>query len=296
MTEKATVWILAGLSEDLKGKEFTIDRSDMNLGRTPDNAFVVPATNISRHHTSFFFRDGNLWVKDLGSKNGTFVNEQRIQETLLHPEDIVRVAEFRFRVAPDGGALPSTPDADIRSNIRSQQPRRTRPNHRALLYGAAIAIGAIVIGSQYADLLVPLLRGGVKKAAPTATPAIPTAAPRDLDATDNEILEWQVKSDAAVQFDDMAAAVSLLRKIIQVRPDDVRARALLARCEKRLRSLIATYDENAAREFEKLYYDRAIREWRKVLALSQTFDPDAYKKAEQRIRESEAELTNHSQP
>lgn len=288
MTETSVQWTLCGISEELKGQEFLLNRPEMRLGRTPDNDLVVPGKNISRHHATFSIREGALWVQDLGSKNGTFVNEQRVAESPLHPQDVVRVAEFRFRVVgePTSSQTSESPEPPLESPV--PHAKAGRGSRRLVLYGLAALVAAFVLGSEF----LPKISSRKKSPAPqpAATASSTEKLPTYLKATDDEVLSWSVRADAAMEFDDMAAAVSLLRKIAAARPENLPARARLARCEARLKSLIATYEGNGAREYEKLYYDKAIREWRKVLALSQQFDPNTYKRVKQRIHEAESKL------
>lgn len=288
MTDIPGNWRLVGLSNVLQDKEFIIDRDEMHLGRTDENELVVPGNNVSRQHSLLFFQNDTLWIRDLRSKNGTFVNNQAISEIDLHPGDIVRVAEFSFRVLGDEEPAPEEPplaDAETPPPPAAQKPL----NRRALLYGVVIVVIGLMVGVEYLPELFSPSKAKPGKATPTATP-FPVSKLEPIEATDEEVLSWQVKASAAINFNDMAAAVPLLRKIVAARPNLVRARKQLTRCETRLHSLVADYYANGSREFEKLYYDRAIREWRKALALSQGFDPAIYKKAEQRIREAEAEL------
>lgn len=62
------------------------------LGRGAENVdFRIPDAAISRRHAEFSYRDGQWAVRDLGSSNGTFINEIRIRETaLLQHEDQIR--------------------------------------------------------------------------------------------------------------------------------------------------------------------------------------------------------------
>ena len=137
------------------------------------------------------------------------------------------------------------------------------------------------------------------KSPPTSSAAsAPSASQRKslppIRATDDEVLSWQSKIEAALYFDDVKSAVLLLRKVVAARSDDERARSRLDRTEARLRRMISDYYESGAREFEKLYYDRAITEWRKTMALAADFDPETYKMAEAKIREAQAKLTEPS--
>lgn len=91
-------WKLQALSNELNGQEINIDHS-MTVGRQQGCDIVLQSSAVSRQHAVFSLQDGGLWLKDLGSSNGTFVNDLRIEnETLLKDEDIVQFANLRFLV------------------------------------------------------------------------------------------------------------------------------------------------------------------------------------------------------
>ncbi len=66
----------------------------LSLGRQGDNAIVVNDPGVSRHHVKFTRESTGVWrVADMGSSNGTFVNEEKIDgPTVLQPGDRVRVS------------------------------------------------------------------------------------------------------------------------------------------------------------------------------------------------------------
>ena len=53
------------------------------IGRDPHCDIVVGGAHVSRRHAEFSIRSGVLWVKDLGSSNGSFVNGKRHEEVAL---------------------------------------------------------------------------------------------------------------------------------------------------------------------------------------------------------------------
>jgi EAL domain-containing protein (putative c-di-GMP-specific phosphodiesterase class I) len=53
---------------------------------------------VSKEHAELFLRDGALCVRDLGSKNGTLVNNERVAEAPLREGDILHFAQVEFRV------------------------------------------------------------------------------------------------------------------------------------------------------------------------------------------------------
>ena len=66
--------------------------------------------NVSKAHAEVYWSDGNLWIRDLGSSNGTFVNGERIRRIAVKNGDIIHLAhtEFRFFNEPVAEPLPET--------------------------------------------------------------------------------------------------------------------------------------------------------------------------------------------
>ena len=68
------------------------------VGRGKEAGLTVPHALVSRQHTEIFERDGKLYVRDLGSLNGTFVNNLKIEgEQLLGPNQLLTLGNITFR-------------------------------------------------------------------------------------------------------------------------------------------------------------------------------------------------------
>jgi diguanylate cyclase (GGDEF)-like protein len=63
------------------GRRIPIGRS-VTIGRHPDNKLVLEQDEVSRRHAEVFLDDGRVRVRDLGSRNGTLVNDQDLRGTI----------------------------------------------------------------------------------------------------------------------------------------------------------------------------------------------------------------------
>ena len=108
VTTEGATWQLNALTEALG--DLTLSVSDsLSVGRGSDNDVVLGSKQVSRNHAVLSVLNGELYVKDLESSNGTFINEQRIEgnkSQRLNANDTLGFASFNFQViAPVAAAL-----------------------------------------------------------------------------------------------------------------------------------------------------------------------------------------------
>ncbi|NUF23971.1 FHA domain-containing protein [Acinetobacter oleivorans] len=105
-------WKLQAITGEITGQEINVDR-DMLVGRHQDADVLLQAAEISRRHAALLLKDQVLWVQDLNSSNGTFVNDIRIeQEKQLHDGDIVQFASFKFSVLAPAKEILELPEIE----------------------------------------------------------------------------------------------------------------------------------------------------------------------------------------
>jgi pSer/pThr/pTyr-binding forkhead associated (FHA) protein len=64
----------------------------INIGRRVDNDLVIDDERISRVHAQLRAIKGRYVLFDLDSRGGTFVNDQRIHQSVLYPGDVISLA------------------------------------------------------------------------------------------------------------------------------------------------------------------------------------------------------------
>ena len=82
-----------------EGDVYTIDSTSLTVGRGDDNDLALDGDEFaSSRHARFEPRRDGVWVEDMGSTNGTFVNGIRLESgRRLAPGDLVRIGETDLR-------------------------------------------------------------------------------------------------------------------------------------------------------------------------------------------------------
>ena len=75
-----------------------LDRVLLVVGRHPDCDARLNSPRVSRWHCCLTEVDGEVWVRDLGSTNGTWIDGQRVSSGRLRIGDVLAIAHLRYRV------------------------------------------------------------------------------------------------------------------------------------------------------------------------------------------------------
>jgi pSer/pThr/pTyr-binding forkhead associated (FHA) protein len=89
-----TIW-----QEDGDVITFDLEKPTTSVGRQPGNDLVLNTTAVSRYHAQFDAAEGQVFVVDLGTVNGTFLNDQKLPpngRTALNDDDIVLLGDVRI--------------------------------------------------------------------------------------------------------------------------------------------------------------------------------------------------------
>jgi pSer/pThr/pTyr-binding forkhead associated (FHA) protein len=78
------------------GESFTIDDDRVSIGRSPDAGVFLDDVTVSRNHALLVRRRDGLYIDDLGSLNGTYVNRRRIESQRLDDGDEIQVGKYKL--------------------------------------------------------------------------------------------------------------------------------------------------------------------------------------------------------
>jgi EAL domain-containing protein (putative c-di-GMP-specific phosphodiesterase class I) len=91
-------WYLETLADAGRLRRVAIDPLPFSVGRRQGLALVLPFDSVSKNHAEIYETATGLGLRDLGSKNGTFVNRSLIDDTSLEEGDIIHFADSEFRL------------------------------------------------------------------------------------------------------------------------------------------------------------------------------------------------------
>ena len=82
-----------------KGQEFELG-DELTVGRAAGCSVSIPDdTFVSQLHARVFRRDGDLWLEDLGSTNGTFLNDKKVSApVVMHRGDLLKIGKTVLEV------------------------------------------------------------------------------------------------------------------------------------------------------------------------------------------------------
>jgi len=78
------------------GARYALDVDVTRAGRHPESDIFLDDITVSRRHAEFVRHGSGYSVRDVGSLNGTYVNRERIEESMLSSGDEVQIGKFKL--------------------------------------------------------------------------------------------------------------------------------------------------------------------------------------------------------
>jgi hypothetical protein len=155
------------LWRDAQSIEGSLDltSSEIRIGRAMDCAIRTDDAMVSRHHSRVFWAGGGYIIEDLGSANGVYFQEERVQSHMLKNGDAVRCGSLWLRfvdipqAASASGSGPSQPDVLMNQHpgMGSVEPV-ARTGHVSAIGPQVQTPPPISTGPNEADVEIQVLR------------------------------------------------------------------------------------------------------------------------------------------
>ncbi len=97
--------VLVVRSGDMTGSRFTLNKDLTQIGRHPDSDILLDDITVSRRHAEIVKTSISLIIRDLGSLNGTYVNQSRVDELAIAHGDEIQVGKYRMVFFSKAGIL-----------------------------------------------------------------------------------------------------------------------------------------------------------------------------------------------
>lgn len=98
---------LVVLSAGLNGRTHDLNVDRTTIGRVEDNTFQIADPSVSSHHCEALLHGSDIVIKDLNSTNGTFINGEKISESVLKPGQTLRLGQIELQLLGEGTPIPA---------------------------------------------------------------------------------------------------------------------------------------------------------------------------------------------
>jgi predicted component of type VI protein secretion system len=113
------------LNQGMTGRILDLQVERATVGRVEENTFQITDPSVSSRHAEILLRGTDIVVKDLNSTNGTFINNDRITESVLKPGQTLRFGQVELKI--DDGKPVGGPAAPAYAPAAAPAPAAAAP-------------------------------------------------------------------------------------------------------------------------------------------------------------------------
>jgi pSer/pThr/pTyr-binding forkhead associated (FHA) protein/tetratricopeptide (TPR) repeat protein len=228
---------LVCMSTNFAGREFSLDKAAMVIGRTDDNDVVVNHRSISRHHAKIVREHGRYAIVDLQSSNGVRVNGEEYGKVELRRGDLIDLGHVRLRFVEPGEDFVFNRDGSVVDLSTEGSGKNRTPIYIGLAALVVAAVGVFVVfgGSKKATTATAVASPDV---APTtkepvvSPPVLPDAGTMvvgpntPVDAPKGDVLKKLDTAKASVDKEDWSGALAAAEAALALDPGNEEARRI----------------------------------------------------------------------
>ncbi len=296
---RASAWLEA-LDGPRKGEKIFITSAGLSVGRKRENDLPLEDPLVSREHARIEQELSGFSIKDLGSKNGVFVNDKLIDSVSLKNGDIIRIGSSIFRFHMEEEKQEEVIFEGKKEFVKKQ--KKTSPV-RVMIY--------VLTAFTFIIFLIALTS---KKEEPKETsrktseernvvepiiPSTPTPSESSPQTSFKKELteEEKLKFDSLVQQGEIAFfqgsyadSINLFKEALTINPDCDVCKKRINEANKKLIEVIKDIDKRAHEFFESLQYQRAIEEWQRILDIIKDPNNQLYIEANKNIEKAKERM------
>jgi pSer/pThr/pTyr-binding forkhead associated (FHA) protein len=94
-------------NQGMTGRACDLHTDRTTIGRVEDNTIQIADASVSSHHCEIHLRGHEVFIRDLNSTNGTFINDSRITESVLNPGQVLKLGQVELKLEAEGAAATS---------------------------------------------------------------------------------------------------------------------------------------------------------------------------------------------
>ena len=111
-------------SPEQKGRSYELKVDKTTIGRVEDNTFQIADASVSSHHCEILLRGTDVVIKDLNSTNGTFINDEKVSESILKPGQKLRLGQVELSLETGDSPFSSAPATPGAPDSMTGTPRK----------------------------------------------------------------------------------------------------------------------------------------------------------------------------
>jgi pSer/pThr/pTyr-binding forkhead associated (FHA) protein len=97
---------LVVLSAGFSGRTHELNVDKTTVGRVEDNTFQIADPSVSSHHCEILLQGSDVLIRDLGSTNGSFINGEKVSESILKPGQTLKLGQIELQLLTEGMPVP----------------------------------------------------------------------------------------------------------------------------------------------------------------------------------------------
>ncbi|MCA9290232.1 MAG: Flp pilus assembly complex ATPase component TadA [Phycisphaerales bacterium] len=144
-------------------KRLKLGTSPISIGRQSDNTLVITDDRASRHHCVIEPWDDGFRIRDLGSRNGTKLNEERVKTESLDNGDVVRIGNIEIAFIDPEAATRVRPKSTPDYGMNDLAPLLEDPLHRQATLDIDLNTDLANVQTDYEKKLKAIIDAGIDK-------------------------------------------------------------------------------------------------------------------------------------